>query len=314
MTPLRRGVHVRQTACVMSDKRHLSIVVPTRNKAGRLRICLRMLAHAILKSRVPSEVIVVDDGSNDETASVLNCSRRRFGIPARVIRVNSQTGRSAARNKGASVASGQWLLFLDDDVLIDEVGLSRHFEAQANSQTLTIARGTILNLPWFRMLADPSMLVGTSQPNLTRRLSGVDWNVVGLDQLKPLARRSRFEADIHRLLYSKADIETGRWLAVTGGNLSVSFEAFVQIGGFDESFGLRWGLEDLEFGFRAEKADTMILHLSDVVVYHLDHELVNRIDDQRVGIQYFAKKHGHDIGEWLKSYFEGTVDITEVPS
>jgi glycosyltransferase involved in cell wall biosynthesis len=84
-----------------------SIVVPTRNRAGYLRVCL----DSILAQRVdaPFEVIVVDDGSTDETAAVAE----RAG--AKLIRQPAR-GPNAARNAGVREAEADLVVFVDDDV------------------------------------------------------------------------------------------------------------------------------------------------------------------------------------------------------
>jgi glycosyltransferase involved in cell wall biosynthesis len=81
------------------------VIVPAYNAAGRIERCLRALEH---QSLVPHEVIVVDDGSGDATAAVA----RELGV--RVIR-QPNAGPAAARNTGAKAASGELLLFTDDD-------------------------------------------------------------------------------------------------------------------------------------------------------------------------------------------------------
>lgn len=85
----------------------LSIVIPTFNRAAFIRTCVE----SVLSIGLPdAEVIVVDDGSTDETAAVL----AQFESRIRYVR-QANTGPSGARNKGAAVSSGRYLAFLDSD-------------------------------------------------------------------------------------------------------------------------------------------------------------------------------------------------------
>ena len=69
----------------------------------------------------PDEVIVVDDGSTDDTPELLS----RFGDSIRLVRQENR-GVSAARNAGIRAASGEWFAFLDSD----DLWLPRKLEAQ----------------------------------------------------------------------------------------------------------------------------------------------------------------------------------------
>lgn len=91
----------------------LSIIIPAYNAAETLDATIRS-ALAIKQSAV--EVIVVDDGSTDSTPSI--CDSFDGLIKCRVV---ENGGVSRARNLGAEMATGEWLLFLDsDDLLLPE--------------------------------------------------------------------------------------------------------------------------------------------------------------------------------------------------
>jgi glycosyltransferase involved in cell wall biosynthesis len=89
----------------------ISVVIPAYNAAGFLPRCL---GSVFAQTRRPDEVIVVDDGSTDDTAAVAS------GLGAKVIgRRNG--GLSAARNTGIQGATGEWIALLDaDDMWVPE--------------------------------------------------------------------------------------------------------------------------------------------------------------------------------------------------
>ena len=88
----------------------VSVVVPTYNRA----YCLARTIDSALGQTHPSvEVIVVDDGSVDETAEMVAA---RYGSDARVRLIRqANAGVSAARNTGLRVARGDYVALLDSD-------------------------------------------------------------------------------------------------------------------------------------------------------------------------------------------------------
>jgi glycosyltransferase involved in cell wall biosynthesis len=108
----------------------VSVVVPTRDRAGYLDVTLASLADQDFAE--PYEVIVVDDGSRDSTAEVI----RRHGVKS-LLRDPAQ-GPNAARNAGVRESAAELVAFIDDDVFAPREwlrelveGARRHAEAQA---------------------------------------------------------------------------------------------------------------------------------------------------------------------------------------
>lgn len=91
----------------------ISLVLITRNRARLLERCLNSL-HA--QSRPPDELVVVDNGSTDDTAEVV--SRFQPAYPVRYI-VEPRPGVGQARAAGCAVATGDILAFVDDDAIAE---------------------------------------------------------------------------------------------------------------------------------------------------------------------------------------------------
>jgi len=103
----------------------ISVVVPAHNAASTLGDCLGSIRSSEGFERLCREIIVVDDGSTDETAAIAE----RSG--ATVCRVASARGPATARNRGVAAATGDVVLFLDADVRAHHDTLARaaaHFE------------------------------------------------------------------------------------------------------------------------------------------------------------------------------------------
>jgi glycosyltransferase involved in cell wall biosynthesis len=95
----------------VEEEPEVSVVIPTR---GRWRLLRETLASALAQRDVPLEVVIVDDGSSDETAGEL----REVGDERlRVVRHERPLGVAVARNRGIEEARGMWVAFLDDDDL-----------------------------------------------------------------------------------------------------------------------------------------------------------------------------------------------------
>jgi len=95
----------------------ISVVIPTYNRAPVLRLCLDALAAQDYAG--PWQVIVVDDGSTDETPDVMSA------FPGFVYLQQENRGPAAARNRGIQEAKGEIVAFTDDDCLAPADWLSR---------------------------------------------------------------------------------------------------------------------------------------------------------------------------------------------
>src|SRR5580700_10608770 len=92
-------------------QRRLSVVLPTWHRAA---LVVEAVESALGQVGGELEVIVVDDGSNDGTAEVLD---RRFGKTIKLLQMATRSGVGAARNEGVLHATGDLLAFLDSDDL-----------------------------------------------------------------------------------------------------------------------------------------------------------------------------------------------------
>ena len=95
----------------------ISVVIPAYNADKTI---VRAIDSVLAQTRRADEVIVVDDGSTDETARRI----KRYGSQVRCI-YQENAGPSVARNKGIEAANSEWIAFLDadDEWLPEKIGL-----------------------------------------------------------------------------------------------------------------------------------------------------------------------------------------------
>jgi GT2 family glycosyltransferase len=238
-----------------------SVIVPTYNRPTALA---RTLA-ALRDMDFPAdqlEIMIVDSGAPGSGAEHLARSSA-----ARYARFPDK-GVAAARNHGASLASGELLLFVDDDIVVGESNLRQHQAIH---------------------MSDDACVVGGHwefDPELRRHLES-----------SPLGRFRLAYED----LYNKPDgigSGTGRGQVypktLAAANLSLRADTFRALDGFDERFPV--GAEDQDLTWRAAKAGCVLVYDYDIRVIHNDQHsdfisLCRRHERGAIGTVYFVRKN-----------------------
>jgi hypothetical protein len=205
-----------------SDRPRISVVIPTHQRAPLLERSLESLTAQTLP-RAGFEVVVVDDGSSDWTASV--CAKLAEDLPLRYFRIEN-SGISAAKNLGVFASQAPLLLFFDDDDLADPRLLEAHVEAHRAHPEENLA---VLGYT-------------TWAPEL---------------EITPLME---YVTEIGQQLFSYPNIEDGQMLDYTyfwGGRSSCKRSFLAQHGSFDQDLS---GIEDMELGFRLAKHGLTVIH------------------------------------------------------
>ena len=108
---------------------YISVVIPTYNRLPILKKCLL----ALEKQHLPNsnvagyEIILVDDGSTDNTLEWLRVNKQQF--PHLKIFQQNHQGAAAARNLGIDRATGDTIIFIDSDLVVTERFLQAHTDA-----------------------------------------------------------------------------------------------------------------------------------------------------------------------------------------
>lgn len=205
-----------------------SIVIPTYNRLDALTRVLEALEGQVTAA---TEVVVVDDGSTDDTWRALQRWRRRLSLVT-LQQVNS--GPARARNRGTAAATGEVILFLGDDTVPGEGWLATHLEEHR------LHGGEAL-----------AVLGYTSFP---------------AQDDSPFRRFiNEFGAQFGYLLIERADRLPFNFFYTS--NISLPRQVLQDLGGFREDFpAAAW--EDIELAYRAVGRDLRLLYQPKARVEH----------------------------------------------
>jgi len=128
----------------------ISVVVATMNRPQELA---DMLSTLLAQSHLPEEVIIVDQSCDCSTESVVECCANKLGSSApKIVYVHalnpdarSAAGAGAARNIGIERATGDVLVFLDDDVLLEREFLQELLAVYSGYNSLGGVSGVVTN-------------------------------------------------------------------------------------------------------------------------------------------------------------------------
>lgn len=111
------------------NQRHVTVVIPTKNRVNLLRTTLRTI---LAQRSVEFETVIIDDGSTPENAAAVG---ELEGETVRIIRNNSSRGAAAARNQGIMAAGAPLVAFCDDDDLWTPGKLESQVAAMTDAKT-----------------------------------------------------------------------------------------------------------------------------------------------------------------------------------
>ena len=177
------------------------VVIATKNRPAALGRCLQGLSE---QSHHDFRVVVVDDGSDEPMEAVVE----RFPtLAATVVRPTDGAGPAAARNAGVAASHGEYVVFIDDDVLPDRHFIATHLETVAQEHE-----------PGRPIVSFGPFVQPGDWPDPT------PWNLWE-------AKQARKEADA----MLRGDYEPS-WRQFHTGNNCVPVASFRAVGGFDTDF------------------------------------------------------------------------------
>lgn len=209
----------------------ISVIIPTFNGARKIVGLLKALEEQTLMA---DEVVVVIDGSTDETKAILESST--FNIKKLSVIVQDNKGRSIARNNGVKNASGELLIFFDDDMRPAPDCIAEHVEHHLRYP------GTILTGSAIDEENDNKSDIQLYRAFLSRKWSMPLQGLAG----KPLPRENIF---------------------VTAANFSISKKLFLELKGFDEALN---DAEDFDLAVKAFNNNVPLYYKHEAFAIHDD--------------------------------------------
>jgi GT2 family glycosyltransferase len=253
-----------------------SIIVLAHNKAVYTRPCLESLLTAGIRG---VEVIVLDNGSTDETPQVLKELAPRFraaGGELVTLRHDRNIGCSTARNECMAVARGDHIVFLDNDTVVRDPNWLQKMSRVLQEERLARIVGPKICYPfepyWIQCAG-----VGIS------RTGRVQFRGRGDPQDDPrFNRREEVQALISACMMFDANLPR-------------------EIGGLDEAYNpIQY--EDLDLCYRARSRGYRVIYTPDVVVYHW--ESITSDGTPTLPNKYLVVKHGLIFKERWRHMFE----------
>ena len=252
-----------------------SVIIPTFNQSRRLRRCINGVLNQSI-SRKNYEVIVVNDGSVDDTDIVLNKFKSEHGIIYVKNKVNS--GLSTTRNKGINIAKSDILIFIDSDIIVDFYFIEKNlkYHEKFNQDSLAII-GNLSTAPEYIDGSNFSKYVES------RNLG------------------SRSKRDKKHLNYLNLPCRY-----FSGGLCSVKKISMLDAGAYNIKYRF-WGSEDVDMGYRLKKIGVKFVFRHDVKGIHHDDVRLQRfkekkIENAREGIPFLIANHPDYLKDTPRGY------------
>jgi GT2 family glycosyltransferase len=248
----------------------VTILIATRNTR---ELTERALASIAASQDVPAkEVIVVDNGSTDDTGAVIK--EKYPGV--KLIRAERNLGFARAINLGAQSTRGEFLLLLNSDTVLPPEALAAVIAWMRGHPECGVAGVRLLNpdgSPQNSIANFPTLATELLNKSLLRRLFP-----------------RRFPGKEQRL-DQPVEVES-----VVGAFMLIRRAAWDALGGLDERYF--FFLEETDFCLHARRAGWRVMHLPQIAVWHGQGQTAKkagagaRIEYWRSRYLYFAKNHG----------------------
>ncbi|MDR6550710.1 glycosyltransferase family A protein [Paenibacillus qinlingensis] len=294
-----------------------SLIIPSYNAKHRLYLNLVSLSYQDYPLQ-DFEVVVVDNGSTDDTADML--SKFEANFPLITVRIEQNKGIAHGRNQGILKAVGDILIFHDSDMIASQDYVRKHIEAHR------ITNKVVCGLCWRRIYSYYYKSFKSFHQQLFKKLNNTYPEIQRVnDQIYQLITEKQikdgsfmnYSFDFDNLLlfsYLKDTVQTyGEnlrgyhfpWRYFLTNNASVERKRVVELGLFDEN-NPNWGFEDFDLGYRLYKSGSEFTVKHDIVSAHQEHERNYTTKEIKLSTDYWFEKYNdiHSIDMLLSLLFD----------
>ncbi|HIE15135.1 TPA: glycosyltransferase [Candidatus Bathyarchaeota archaeon] len=291
-----------------------SIVMPTFNKRRFLELTLTSFFNQIYPVN-KYEVILIDDGSTDDTDDFL----AQLNPPFTLRKITQENkGRSAARNTGILAAEGEIIIFCDDDMIVEPTFIEEHLKCheEPNYAVAGLRREIVSFIPEsFEYetanleLKDIPLLQVISKEYILNNFEKIRENATELGDIT-MAEKTAIE-----LFGSSLDGLMVPWVFFVAANVSISKRNLEEVGLFDEEF-VGWGVEDWELGYRLHRHGIKYRYNENACNYHQQHlkKTSESFKESAQNYLRFCRKHPYAEIYLLWKFAYQKMDIQEYNS
>jgi len=244
---------------VVIEKYDVAIIIPVFNNANLTYQCINSIYGNNINTKF--EVIVVDNGSNDETAELMSEFDKDYDNFT-YVRNEYNLGFAKACNIGIETRKSKHILLLNNDIICTEGWLDSMLECLEKDPAVGIV-GSCLIYPDSDLIQHCGVTIGT-------------------EDAKSLAPYHKHRLAKHK--DTKDAITTREVTAVTGACMLISNALYEKIGGLDDIY--LNGCEDIDYCFAAKTANFKVIYCADSLLYHYESMTENR--------------HEWDIPNWTR--------------
>jgi glycosyltransferase involved in cell wall biosynthesis len=235
-------------------KKHttISLIISTYNRPDFLEL---VLLSVLKQVQLPDEVIIADDGSTNDTKSLIEKYQTTFPIPlVHVWHKDEGYQLGAIKNRAAAKATGDYIVFIDGDLMLHPYFIFDYRKNLQENSILVASRVFLSEAYTTELLKTKNTTIQLSRANIEKN------------------RKSAYRLPALHHIIGGSKTHVG----ARGGLMGVFRKDYIKVNGFDEAF-TGWGREDSELFVRLLNSGIKRKNIKfAAITYHLWHPILSR--------------------------------------